>query len=85
MASIVGGEFNNVWDDPKRRSPLLPEQLTFDDVTDQVCRVAEAKSPPAAWWIAFAISAAVFTAIIASLIPGWRAARLDPCQAFKEV
>ncbi|MFN0136190.1 MAG: NrfD/PsrC family molybdoenzyme membrane anchor subunit [Phycisphaerae bacterium] len=56
MASIVGGEFNNTWDDPKRRSPLLPEQLTFDQVTDQVCGVAEAKNPPMAWWVAFGIS-----------------------------
>ena len=56
MAAIVGGEFNNTWDDPKRRSPLLPEQMTFDDITEQVSRVSENSTPPMAWWVAMAVS-----------------------------
>jgi molybdopterin-containing oxidoreductase family membrane subunit len=50
------GEFDNTWDDPRRRSPLVPEHFTYADVTDKVSAVNEAYRPPRAWYIAFAIS-----------------------------
>lgn len=55
MAS-QNGEFDNTWDDPRRRAPLVPEHFTYADVTDKVAAVNEAYRPPRAWYIAFAIS-----------------------------
>ncbi len=54
--SRMQGEFQNTWDDPQRRAPLVPENYKFADVTNQVCGVAEAYRPPTAWYVAMAIS-----------------------------
>jgi Ni/Fe-hydrogenase subunit HybB-like protein len=58
MASMNGAEFNNTWDDPRRRAPLAPEHFTFADVTETVCAVNEAPRAPTAWYVAFAIAVA---------------------------
>jgi Ni/Fe-hydrogenase subunit HybB-like protein len=57
--SSINAEFQNTWDDPRKRAPLLPEHYKFSDVTEEICGVPEAYRPPKAWYIAFAISASL--------------------------
>ncbi len=49
-------DFDNTFDDPKRRAPLILGDASLGGVTDTVCDVAEAYRPPRAWYIAFGIS-----------------------------
>ena len=56
MATIVGRQIENTFEDPQRRAPLITGGLDFDGVTEAVSGVAEAARPPKDWYIAFAIS-----------------------------
>lgn len=40
---------------------------------------------PLPWLLALAVGVALAVTLLASLLPAWRAARLDPCVSFKEV
>ncbi len=57
MATTVDPYFDNTFEDPSRRAPLVTGGLDYDGVTDAVSGVAEAARPPKAWYVAFAISA----------------------------
>jgi len=50
---------NNSTDDPTRRAPLVVGDNDFRSVTAKVCGVVEARHPPKAWYVAFAVSVAV--------------------------
>src|SRR5882672_10433739 len=53
---MASNEFDNTRDDdPKHRAPLVLGGMTFTDVTNAVCNVAERKTT-LGWKIAFAIS-----------------------------
>ena len=54
--AAAGGEFDNTGHHQGRREPLVLNMTTFGEVTRTVCRVTEAKRPPLAWYVAFAIS-----------------------------
>ena len=58
---------DNTFDDPTRRAPLILGHHTFSGVTAQVASVAEAKKPPRAWYICFAISL-LLTGLLGGLI-----------------
>ncbi len=48
--------YNNTFDDPAKRAPLITGGLDLDGVTEVVSAPAEARKPPQAWYIAFGIS-----------------------------
>ncbi len=57
--------------DPRRRAPLTTGRQDFASITDTVCSLAEQPRPPAAWYLAFAVSSSltlVFFACIGYLI-----------------
>ncbi|MCH7472525.1 polysulfide reductase NrfD, partial [bacterium] len=60
-------EVDNTREDPTRQHTLVLGDNDFASVTDKVCRIVEAKHPPRAWYIAFAISS-LFTAILFAMI-----------------
>ncbi|MCX7016381.1 MAG: polysulfide reductase NrfD [Candidatus Sumerlaeota bacterium] len=63
--------FDNTFQDPRRRAPLVLGGHTLASLTDRVCEVVERPRPPRAWYIAFAISStlvAVLVSLIAYLI-----------------
>ncbi len=64
MSTLV---IDNTFDDPMRRAPLVLNQPDFGSVTEKICSVNEARRPPKAWYIAFAISS-TFLAILGILI-----------------
>ncbi|MBI5864728.1 MAG: polysulfide reductase NrfD [Planctomycetes bacterium] len=68
ISGRVNGEFDNTWDDPQKRSPLVPEHYKFGDVTEQVCGVTEAWRPPKAWYVAFAISVSLLGLLGAMIV-----------------
>jgi molybdopterin-containing oxidoreductase family membrane subunit len=74
MASIsLPLEIDNTADIPGRRGTLITGETgqSLDRVTSEICRIAEARRAPRAWYIAFAISLAmlgVFGAMVAYLI-----------------
>jgi molybdopterin-containing oxidoreductase family membrane subunit len=51
-------DIDNTLEDPRSRAPLVTgdSALSLHAVTETVARVAEAKHPPKAWYVAFAIS-----------------------------
>ncbi len=64
MSTIV---FDNTFDDPTRRAPLVLNQDWFDSVTREVCKVNESPKPPLAWYVTLGISAAL-TGMLSVLI-----------------
>ncbi len=48
--------FDNTFDDPRRRAPLVLNHPTFNAVTETVAAVSEDPRPPLVWVIAFGIS-----------------------------
>ncbi len=50
---------DNTFDDPTRRAPLVLGHDNFHSVTEKICEVNEARRPPRAWYIAFAISSSL--------------------------
>ncbi|MEP0845797.1 MAG: polysulfide reductase NrfD [Phycisphaerae bacterium] len=68
MAAIVG-EFNNTWDDPRERAPLVGRDHDFRSLTDTVCNVTERpfRQVPIGWYIAFAISSSL-TLVLGAMI-----------------
>jgi molybdopterin-containing oxidoreductase family membrane subunit len=56
MSTIV---IDNTFEDPLRRAPLVLNHTDFHSVTEDICRVNEAPKPPMAWYVTFAISAAL--------------------------
>jgi molybdopterin-containing oxidoreductase family membrane subunit len=72
MSTITTNEwYNNTFEDPRQRAPLVVGGLTNSDVTDAVAGVSEAPRPPRAWYVAFAISStllAIFGLLIAHLL-----------------
>lgn len=51
--------YDNTFEDPAKRAPLITGGLDFDGVTSTVAAPMEARKPPKAWYVAFAISFAV--------------------------
>ena len=49
------GETDNTQDVPGSRAPLVLNMDKFNQVTQQVCQVAEARRTPMAWYITFAL------------------------------
>ena len=66
MASTVG-EIDNTLDIPGQRAPLVLGGHDFTSVTDTVSAVWEARRPPRAWYIAFAI-AVTLLAVLGAMI-----------------
>jgi molybdopterin-containing oxidoreductase family membrane subunit len=58
MSSIAVPIDDNTRDDPKHRAALVLGKHDFASVTETVCRAAERKQTPLAWYVAFAFSAA---------------------------
>ena len=60
MATTVDhlDDIDNTQEDPGKRAPLVLGGLDYEGVTDTVCSIWEAKSPPKIWWIilGFALS-----------------------------
>ena len=58
MATTVDHLEDNTQEDPGKRAPLVLGGLDYEGVTDTVCSIWEAKSPPKIWWIVlgFALS-----------------------------
>ncbi|MEY4827317.1 MAG: hypothetical protein RLZZ288_868, partial [Planctomycetota bacterium] len=52
-------ETDNTADVPGKRATLVLHMDRFNQVTRQVCQVAESKRPPFAWYAAFAVSLAL--------------------------
>ncbi len=50
---------DNTFEDPGQRAPLVLNHNDFTSVTTDICRASESPRPPRAWYIAFAISAAL--------------------------
>ena len=65
--AIVNKNYDNTWDDPSRRAPLITGGLDYDGVTRAVHDVAEAPKPPKAWYVCMVISL-VWLAILGALI-----------------
>ncbi len=66
-------ELDNTAEDPRRRPALITGEagLGFDRVTDEVCRVAEARRPPRAWYLAMGVSSlglAILVVMVAYLV-----------------
>lgn len=55
MASIPI-EYDNTFDDPRRRAPLVIGEQNLSTITQTVCGVAENPRPPTAWYIGMALS-----------------------------
>ncbi|MCH8165187.1 MAG: polysulfide reductase NrfD [Planctomycetes bacterium] len=64
MTTLV---IDNTFDDPTRRAPLVLGHDRFGTVTEKICSISEARRPPRAWYIAFAISLA-FASIFGVMI-----------------
>jgi Ni/Fe-hydrogenase subunit HybB-like protein len=54
-------------EDPTVRKPLVLGENDLATVTDKVCSLVESRTPPRAWYIAFAISSAL-TAVLLAMI-----------------
>ncbi len=69
MATAPITEVDNTWDDPTRRAPLVTGGHDFASVTESVCRNAELpiRQTPRAWYVAFAISAALTGLLLAMI------------------
>ena len=66
-------EIDNTAEDPRQRSVLITGEtgLAFERVTDAVCRVAEARRPPRAWYLAMGVSslgAGILVLMVAYLV-----------------
>lgn len=59
MSVSVRSYLDNTAETPGRRAPLILGNKDFHDITEAVCSVVEKPKPPRAWYIAFAISAAL--------------------------
>jgi molybdopterin-containing oxidoreductase family membrane subunit len=58
---------DNTTDDPAVRAPLVLGDHDDLSITEKVCRIVEAKKPPKAWYVAFAIAVS-FTGILGLMI-----------------
>src|SRR5215468_2099179 len=58
---------DNTSDDPTRRSPLILGDSSYAGITDKVCSIVEAPSPPRAWTVAITISATL-TGILGAMV-----------------
>ncbi|MBL8854803.1 MAG: polysulfide reductase NrfD [Planctomycetaceae bacterium] len=56
MATTIDEVYDNTWDDPRKRSPLVTGGLDYGQVTSTVTAIAEIPAPPRAWYILMAIS-----------------------------
>jgi len=56
MATTIDEVYDNTWDDPRKRSPLVTGGLDYGQVTSTVTAIAEAPAPPRAWYVLMAIS-----------------------------
>ncbi|MGE0710868.1 MAG: NrfD/PsrC family molybdoenzyme membrane anchor subunit [Planctomycetota bacterium] len=56
--STTAAEFQNTFEDPENRAPLIGGQHDLKSITDTICGVVEGK-PPAVWWVGLAISAGI--------------------------
>ncbi len=71
MSTIAAPLNDNTFNDPSRRAPLLVGAQTAATITEQVCRIAERRRPPPAWYVAFAITSSltgIFFLLIGYLI-----------------
>ncbi|QOJ15681.1 MAG: polysulfide reductase NrfD [Planctomycetia bacterium] len=62
MASIVHDRDNTI-ETPGRRAPLVTGGHDLHGVTEVVCRVAESRSAPGAWYLTMGVSAALLAAL----------------------
>jgi len=62
-------EIDNTANDPTRRAVLITDQPDFAGLTENVARVAEARRPPKAWYVAFTIS--VFFFLVMNMAIGY--------------
>ncbi len=54
--ATVNTHYDNTFEDPAKRAPLITGGLDFGGVTDTVSAPMEARKPPKAWYIGMAIS-----------------------------
>jgi Ni/Fe-hydrogenase subunit HybB-like protein len=59
IASEPTGVVENTLDDPRRRAPLVLGGRDFAGVSELVCGIAERRTPPRGWYVAFGISCAM--------------------------
>lgn len=67
MSMVLIPEKDNTSNDPTQRPELILGQPDFAQLTESVCRVSEAPSPPKVWYVALSISL-VFTIILHVMI-----------------
>jgi len=71
MAVVTANErhaLDNTSDDPRQRATLVLGGHDFASVTDKVCGIAERPTPTKGWYVAFAISAALASVLLAMVI-----------------
>ncbi len=56
MATTIDEVYDNTYDDPTNRSPLVTGDLDYGGVTTTVTAIAESAAPPRIWYILMAIS-----------------------------
>ena len=59
MSALINDLMNNTHEVPGKRASLVLGGLNNSSITDRVCEIAEAPTPPRAWYIAFAVSSSL--------------------------
>ena len=67
--ATVHSQYDNTWDDPKERAPLVVGGHDFKSLTDTVCKNTELPvwQTPRAWYVAFAISSSLTLMMLAMI------------------
>jgi molybdopterin-containing oxidoreductase family membrane subunit len=71
MAVITADDrklLDNTSDDPRQRAPLVVGGNDLTSITDKICGIAEQTRPPRAWYIAFAVSAAMTGVLLGMIV-----------------
>jgi len=64
---FISTEVDNTSDDPRSSQPLITGGLKIGDVTQAVCRIAEAVKPPAIWWPLFVCTSTLMLVMFAMI------------------
>jgi len=59
MSALINDLINNTHEVPGKRASLVLGGLNNSSITDRVCEIAEASTPPRAWYIAFTVSSSL--------------------------
>lgn len=68
MSTTIDEVYNNTYEDPNNRPPLVTGDLDYGGVTSTVTAIAEAPAPPRIWYVLMAISLALLGMLGALLL-----------------